>query len=79
MTMRDGFCLDLSLCIFAEIERRCGVMAEKVYNCQHFKWASWKHYDCKMWEYACKLKGGFMGTCSGICQNYTPKERGGEK
>ena len=52
-------------------------MAEKVYNCQHFKWASWKHYGCKMWEYACKLKGGFVGTCSGICQNYTPKERGG--
>ena len=30
--MRDGFCLGLSLCIFVEIERRCGGMKEMIYS-----------------------------------------------
>ena len=33
------------------------------YECIHFKWTSWNHYGVKMPEFACKLKGGTMGSC----------------
>lgn len=26
-------------------------------------------------EYACKLQGGVMGSCQGICQSYWPVDR----
>ncbi len=45
----------------------------KVYDCKHFQWTSWRHYGCEMPEYACKLKGGTMGSCNGICSMYEPK------
>ena len=48
--------------------------APRPYKCKHFKWASWRHYGIKMPEMACKLKGGEMGSCQGICERYAPKE-----
>lgn len=44
------------------------------YMCKHFKWASWNHYGVKMPELACNLKGGEMGSCKGICENFKKKE-----
>ena len=38
--------------------------------CKHFKWASWTHYGSKIWEFACKLKGGGIGTCKGVCEKF---------
>lgn len=51
-------------------------MDEKLrpYMCKHFKWTSWNHYGQKMPEFACKLKGGAMGSCGGICKQFEPKE-----
>lgn len=45
----------------------------KPYMCKHFKWASWTHYGSKMYEYACKLKGGKIGTCKGCCEKFERK------
>lgn len=45
----------------------------KPYMCKHFKWANWKHYGSTMYEYACKLKGGLIGTCKGCCENFERK------
>lgn len=44
------------------------------YMCKHFKWTSWNHYGQKMPEMACKLKGGFMGSCGGICKQFERRE-----
>ena len=44
------------------------------YMCQHFKWTSWNHYGQKMPELACKLKGGEMGSCQEICEQFKLKE-----
>lgn len=52
------------------------LMADKAYNCKHFKWTSWNHYGVKMPEYACKLKGGTMGSCQGKCEKYERKKDG---
>lgn len=46
----------------------------KVYDCKHFCWTSWKHYEQKMWELGCKLKGGKLGSCKGICKQFERKE-----
>ena len=51
----------------------------KPYMCKHFKWASWTHYGSKMYEYACKLKGGGIGTCKGICEKFERKVEKCEK
>ena len=42
----------------------------KPYMCKHFKWTSWTHYGSKMYEFACKLKGGGIGTCKGCCEKF---------
>ena len=42
----------------------------KPYMCRHFKWTSWTHYGSKMYEFACKLKGGGIGTCKGCCEKF---------
>ena len=42
----------------------------KPYMCKHFKWTSWTHYGSKMYEFACKLKGGGIGTCRGCCDKF---------
>ena len=44
------------------------------YMCEHFKWTSWKHYGVKMPEYACKIKGGDMCSCKGICEDFRMKD-----
>lgn len=46
----------------------------KVYMCKHFKWTSWRHYEQRMPEYACKLKGGLLGSCKGVCKKFERKE-----
>ena len=43
------------------------------YKCKHFKWTSWNHYGCKMWEFGCLLKGGSIGSCNGVCENFERK------
>lgn len=47
------------------------------YMCIHFKWTSWNHYGVKMPEFACKLKGGEMGSCGGICSKFERKKNNG--
>ena len=43
------------------------------YKCKHFKWTSWNHYGCKMWEFGCLLKGGLLGSCNGVCEKFERK------
>lgn len=50
----------------------------KPYMCKHFKWTSWTHYGSKMYEYACKLKGGGIGTCKGCCEKFERSPKYGE-
>ena len=45
----------------------------KPYKCKHFKWTSWTHYGSKMYEYACKLKGGIIALVKGAVRSL--KER----
>lgn len=45
------------------------------YMCKHFIWKYWNHYGQKMPELGCKLKGGYMGSCQGICTDFDRKEK----
>ena len=40
------------------------------YECKYFKWSFWNHYGSKMWEFGCKLNGGTLGSCNGICKKF---------
>lgn len=52
-------------------------MGLKPYECAHFKWTSWRHYGMEMPEYACKLKGGVMGSCEGVCKDFERRSEDG--